>query len=116
MSGPNNPAWKGGVTYRRRKGLYQNVKYVRCPSEFNSMARKDGYIMEHRLIVAQSLGRSLLRTETVHHLDHDPTNNAEANLALFVCNRDHKLFEAYGSPLPIWSGSNPFATTASSGA
>ena len=81
--GENNPAWKGGVTYFKKKGNYTGVKYVRCPEQFLPMARKDGYVMEHRLIVAQHLGRPLKRTEVVHHIDHDPSNNDPANLMLF---------------------------------
>jgi hypothetical protein len=104
MSGPNNPAWKGGVTIFKTHGNYKGVRYVRCPAPFSSMARKDGYVMEHRLIVAKILGRPLLRREVVHHDDRDPTNNARSNLMLFACNRDHKLFEAHGSPPPIWRG------------
>lgn len=94
MTGENNPAWKGGATYRTRKGNYpQSVKYVRCPSEFISMARKDGYVMEHRLIMAQHLGRPLLRSEVVHHIDHDVTNNQLDNLQLFASNGEHKRHE-----------------------
>jgi hypothetical protein len=102
-----NPAWKGGVTYRRKHGAYGKVKYVRCPPEFISMARKDGYVMEHRLVVARALGRSLTRVESVHHEDHNPTNNAPENLSLFATNRDHKLYEHHGSPAPLWRGSSP---------
>jgi hypothetical protein len=112
MSGPGNPAWKGGVTYSRSKGNYKAVKYVRCPPEFAVMSRADGYVMEHRLLVARVVGRPLLRTEVVHHEDHDPQNNALVNLSLFGSNRDHKLYEAHGSPLPIWSGSSLSTTTA----
>lgn len=104
MTGPGNPAWKGGVTYASRHGLYGSVKYVRCPEPFRAMARADGYVPEHRLLVAQSLGRCLMRREVVHHDDHDPTNNTLTNLALFACNRDHKLYEAHGSPAPVWHG------------
>jgi hypothetical protein len=94
MSGPNNPAWKGGVTYRKRKGRYpSSVKYVRCPPEFKSMARKDGYVMEHRLIMAQHLGRPLKRSEVVHHLNHDPADNRLENLRLFGSNGEHKEYE-----------------------
>lgn len=102
MSGANNPAWKGGVTYFRKKGNYAPIKYVRCPAEFLAMARKDGYVMEHRLIVAQLMRRCLKRFETVHHFDHDPQNNDPANLALFKSNQHHKLYEAHGSPEPLW--------------
>ena len=116
MSGPNNPAWKGGVTIFKTHGNYAGVKYVRCPPEFLLMARKDGYVMEHRLIVAKVLGRCLSRTEAVHHINHDPTDNRLENLALFASNRDHKLYEHRGSPAPIWSGSNPSPIRASSGA
>jgi len=102
MGGANNPAWKGGVTYFRKHGNYPPIKYVRCPAEFLAMARKDGYVMEHRLIVAQHMGRPLKRSEVVHHLDHDATNNAPDNLAMFRSNQDHKLYEAHGSPAPLW--------------
>lgn len=104
MTGPNNPAWKGGVTYFRKKGRYGrfSIKYVRCPSEFLPMARKDGYVMEHRLIVAQHLGRCLKRSEVVHHRDHNPENNDPVNLVLFSSNSAHKKHEATGQPAPLW--------------
>jgi len=102
MSGPNNPAWKGGVTYFKTHGNYQGVKYVRCPPEFLPMARKDHYVMEHRLIVARHLGRCLKRSEVVHHKDHDPTNNDPANLMLFSSNTAHKRYEGRGQPAPLW--------------
>lgn len=116
MSGPSNPGWNGGVTYSRRRGNYKAIKYVRCPAAYLGMSRKDGYVMEHRLFVAQAMGRLLTRQEVVHHEDHNPTNNALANLSLFRTNREHKLYEAHGSPLPIWSGSSLSSTTESHGA
>ena len=100
--GADNPAWKGGVTHRKRRGNYVQVRYTRAPAWAAPMARKDGYVMEHRLVVARAMGRTLTRAETVHHVDHNPTNNALANLLLFATNRDHKLFEARGTPAPIW--------------
>lgn len=102
LKGDKNPAWKGGVTYFKKHGNYTGVKYVRCPAEYLPMARKDGYIMEHRLIVAQAIGRLLLRSEVVHHIDHNPANNDLSNLQLFASNRDHKLYEHHGSPPPLW--------------
>jgi len=102
MTGPNNPAWKGGVMYFKTHGNYVGVKYVRCPNEYREMARKDGYVMEHRLVVAQHLGRCLKRTEVVHHKDHDPTNNNPDNLMLFASNSQHKRYEATGRPPPLW--------------
>jgi hypothetical protein len=91
--GADNPAWKGGVTHRRRHGNYVSVRYVRCPPDLLPMARKDGYIMEHRLVMARWVGRCLTRTETVHHIDHKPLNNPRSNLELWPDNRSHKLAE-----------------------
>lgn len=107
LAGPRNPAWKGGLTFFKRKGKYanQSIKYVRCPEEFMDMARKDGYVMEHRLLVAMTLGRSLLRTECVHHINHDATDNKIENLMLFATNADHKRYE-HGQPIkPLWQPS-----------
>jgi hypothetical protein len=89
-----NPAWKGGVTYKRTKGNYIGPKYVRCPKDFLPMARKDGYIMEHRLVMAMHMGRMLTRTEVVHHRDHNTRNNSIANLEWFQDNGAHKRAEA----------------------
>lgn len=93
MGGEKNPAWKGGVTYFKKKGNYKGVRYVRAPEWARPMARADGYIMEHRLVMARMAGRLLDRTEVVHHLDHDPSNNEPKNLELWPDNRSHKLAE-----------------------
>lgn len=93
LKGPKNHAWKGGVTYRKRHGNYVSVRYVRCPPDLLSMARSDGYVMEHRLVMARWIGRTLTRTECVHHLDHDPLHNNRSNLELWPDNRSHKLAE-----------------------
>ena len=93
MYGDNNPAWKGGVTIFKKKGNYKNVRYVRCPKEYLGMSRKDGYVMEHRLLMAQQVGRLLERVECVHHIDHNPTNNEINNLLLFPDNSSHKIYE-----------------------
>jgi len=93
MRGSKNPAWKGGVTFKRNKGNYIGPKYVRCPPDLMEMARKDGYVMEHRIVMARLVGRPLLRTECVHHKDHNTRNNAPENLELFENNGAHKRAE-----------------------
>jgi len=114
MAGAKNPAWKGGLTFFKRKGKYadQSIKYVRCPAAFMDMARKDGYVMEHRLIVAMAMGRSLLRSECVHHVNHDATDNRLANLMLFASNADHKRHEHGQAIAPLWQPSRPSNTPA----
>ena len=92
--GPDNPAWKGGVTYKRPKGNYRGPRYVRCPPDLAVMARSDGYVMEHRLVMARWIGRPLLRSEVVNHKDRDPRNNDRPNLELYPSNADHKRGEA----------------------
>ncbi len=99
MSGPLNPAWKGGVTLKRPKGNYGGVRYVRAPTWAQPMARADGYVMEHRLVMATLIGRLLTRTEVVHHLDHKPANNAPTNLDLWPSNGSHKAAE-HGRVVP----------------
>lgn len=94
LAGPKNPAWKGGVTFKRNKGNYIGPKYVRCPREFMEMARKDGYVMEHRLEMAKHLGRCLTRREVVHHINHRTRDNRIENLMLFPDNATHKREEA----------------------
>jgi hypothetical protein len=93
MYGPANSAWKGGVTMKRPKGNYSGVRYVRSPKWALPMARKDGYISEHRLVMAQRAGRLLERTEVVHHLNHDPSDNRPENLELWPTNAAHKKAE-----------------------
>ena len=106
MTGVLNPAWKGGLTYRNRKGLYaaQPIKYVRCPTPMLTMARKDGYVMEHRLLVALKINRQLMRSEVVHHINHNATDNRIENLMLFSTNARHKAFEHGADIKPLWCG------------
>jgi hypothetical protein len=98
VPGPRNGAWKGGVTLKRPKGNYGGVRHVRAPAWVLPMARADGYIAEHRLVMATMAGRLLTRTEVVHHRDHDPSNNSKANLEMWPDNQTHKLAE-HGRPV-----------------
>jgi hypothetical protein len=88
-----NPAWKGGVTLKRAKGNYRGVRYVRAPQWARPMARADGYIMEHRLVMAEWMGRLMARSEVVNHENHDPSDNRRENLTLWPSNGDHKRGE-----------------------
>lgn len=80
MSGENNPHWKGG---RQTNSGYLMVR-VYPDDPFYPMATAEGYVMEHRLVMAEHIGRCLLPspTEEVHHKDGDRLNNELANLEL----------------------------------
>ena len=76
--GPLAANWKGG----RHLSRGYVVVLVRSAEElelFESMIR-DGYVMEHRLVMARSLGRALKSSEVVHHLNGKKDDNRLSNL------------------------------------
>ncbi len=79
VSGANSSQWKGG-----RLALPNGYVLVNIPPDhpFASMRQSQGYVLEHRIEMAKSLGRPLRRDETVHHIDGNQGNNAVTNLQL----------------------------------
>jgi hypothetical protein len=64
---------------------YENRGYfiVPVPAELRYLTNGDHAAPEHRLVMAQHLGRALLPTESVHHRDGNRRNNALTNLELW---------------------------------
>lgn len=58
-------------------------------------ANKDGYIMEHRLVMEKILGRYLESNEVVHHINSKRNDNQPENLMLFSSLSDHRKYHAY---------------------
>jgi len=75
----NRRNWGGGRNHKG--GGYWQVR-VYPDSPFYSMANKKGYVLEHRLVMAQHLNRPLMAHETVHHRGDDKSNNNITNLQL----------------------------------
>lgn len=78
-SGELHGSWRGG---RITTGSGYIAVMVRPDDPLASMRVTTGYVLEHRLVMARSLGRPLARHETVHHINGDITDNRIENLQL----------------------------------
>lgn len=76
--GAKHGHWKGGryMTQGYWRAMVTSADSLAC------MANQNGYVLEHRLVMARKLGRPLLKGETVHHIDGVRSNNAPENLQL----------------------------------
>jgi len=87
VKGGNPRHWKGGT---RKNDGYIGI-FIRPNDFFYSMADHDGYILEHRLIMAKHLGRCLQFWEVVHHKNGIREDNKLNNLMLLSRNEHSKL-------------------------
>lgn len=103
ISGDKNPMYGKGLT-GDANGMYGRRKEAAPRWNGGRKVRKDGYtlvaapphhpsgqpyILEHRHVMEQHLGRYLTPDEVVHHRDANPRNNALDNLQLFASQAEH---------------------------
>lgn len=87
--------WAGGTK------LMKGYEYRRTPN--HPHGTKHGcYVAVHRLVVEQTLGRYLLPTEVVDHIDGNIRNNHPDNLRVFASNAEH-LRETLAGRCPNWT-------------
>ncbi len=79
LRGEHHPHWRGGRTMQ--KG-YVLVLLVDDGHVAASMRSRRGYVPEHRLVLAEHLGRALRADEQVHHLNGNKADNRLENLQL----------------------------------
>lgn len=70
---PYTPNWS-------RMSTSTGYPVVHCPS--HPRAWSTGYVLAHRVVMEQSLGRLLETWEIVHHIDHNKSNYDISNLEL----------------------------------
>jgi len=80
QSGQENPNWKGG----RFKSSNGYIWLWKPNHPFASKVAPKGYVLEHRFVMEQKLGRCLVKGEIIHHINGIRDDNKIENLVLTI--------------------------------
>jgi len=89
LSGENHPQWKGG-------------KYKHGDGYIMVRVGTDKYELEHRVVMANHLGRELKTHEHVHHINGVKDDNRIENLELTTASQHTKEHHAPKKDLSTW--------------
>ena len=78
--GRKNAMWKGGEIVTSHAG----GGYIKELTPNHPNADASGYVLQHRLVMGQIIGRTLEKHERVHHKNGDRKDNRPENLELWV--------------------------------
>jgi len=87
--GAKHPNWKGGKIIRQDD-------YVCIYQPTHPFSTKQGYVLEHRLVMEKHLGRYLEPKEVVHHINEITNDNRIENFILFKNRPYHRWFHKRG--------------------
>src|SRR5262245_34790351 len=95
--GANAAHWRGGRLDPPSR------KYVWLYRPHHPRADSRGYVMEHRLVMEEKLGRVLEQHERVHHINNNGKDNRPENLELYSSTREHfkRHFDAVGREVEL---------------
>lgn len=69
--------------------------YIQVYKPEHPYANKDGYVMEHRLVMEEVLERYIKENEVIHHINRNRKDNRPENLMIFSSISDHMRYHGY---------------------
>lgn len=82
-------AKEGGIGHKKKRG----DGYIAIYFPDHPHSTKEGYVMEHDLVMEALIGRHLLPDECVHHINESRDDNRKENLKLMT-KKEHMSYHA----------------------